>query len=73
MDAPVPRRGLHRIKFQGHDFLLIGDLGYGAIATQEQFDDCADNYAHVYEDGIVRRYGRPIGTRSDITVLSTEE
>ena len=73
MDAPVPRLGRHRIKFLDRDFLLIGDLSNGAITNQEQFDDFADGYAHVYEDGIVRRYGVPIGTRSDITVLSTEE
>jgi len=62
---------MFRIKFQDNEYLLIGDdieTG-GAIATQEEWDNFAENYAHLFRDGRILRYGAEIGTREDIEVL----
>lgn len=54
-----------RITFKGDDFLMLS----GAICTQEQWDDLDISYAHLMEDGSVKRFGRKIGTVDDIVVL----
>jgi hypothetical protein len=68
MDEPM------KIKFQGREFLLIGNLEEGgAIATQEQFDNFEVSYAHLLPNGTIARFGNKIGTREDIEVLSPRE
>ena len=57
-----------KIKFEGKEMLLIG----GAIATQEQFENFEPSYAHLFPDGVIRRYGEEIGLESDIEYLDKE-
>jgi len=67
-------RGNRRVRFQGREYLLIGDLtSGGAIATQEQFDNFENSYAHLGEDGVVRRYGAVIGRRADVEDLGPDD
>jgi hypothetical protein len=54
------------IKFQGRAYLLIGSKTDGAIATRHQYANFKDSYAHLFPDGIVRRYGKEIGRAEDI-------
>jgi len=64
-----------RIRFKGRDdlYLIGGDLEEGgAIATKEQFESGAMSYAHLCEDGIVRRFNQEIGTREDIEFTGEE-
>lgn len=56
---------LKYIEFQGQKYLLVGD----AIATIEAFQNGQIGYAHVGEDGFIRRYGGIIGTKDDIEIL----
>lgn len=66
---------LIKIKFKGEDYVFVGDseLMNGAIATKEDFESFNPSYAHLYEDGVVRRFGNPIGTKEDIKVLEEIE
>lgn len=60
---------IFRIRFQGNEYLLIGEADSGAIATEEQWNNFALNYAHLREDGKVCRFGVVIGTIEDIELL----
>lgn len=56
-----------KIKFQGNDYLLIGDVeSGGAIATKEQFENGTVSYAYLCADGKVRRYLKVIGLIEEI-------
>lgn len=58
------------IKLGNKEFLLIGSFNSGwAIATQEQFDNFEDSYAHLLPDGRIMRYGKQIGSKEDIVVI----
>jgi hypothetical protein len=60
---------VRRCRFKGKSYLLIGTKKYGgAIATRRQYENFEDSYAHLFPDGVVRRYGRVIGGRDDIRV-----
>ncbi len=62
-----------RLRFQGNEYLLINgrkDRKEGAIATQEEWDNFAPNFAHLMEDGRIMRYGQVIGTVADIEWLN---
>ena len=65
-----------KIKFKGEEFLLITSIFEskkgGAIATQEEYENFELNYAHLCEDGIVRRYSQEIGTIKDIEFLGDQ-
>jgi len=58
-----------RIRFRDSEYLLIG----GAIATRSQFENGQMGFAHVFEDGLIRRYGTVIGSVQDITFLGRAE
>ncbi len=65
-----------RIWFQGDEYLFIGDSSNpenlhegGAIATEAAFRSGQVSYAHLFSDGVVRRYNDVIGERADITPL----
>lgn len=58
-----------KIKFKGQDFLLIGDMSDGAIATPEQYENFLPSYAHLFPNDEVRMYNKIIGNRSDIQFL----
>jgi hypothetical protein len=59
---------LQTIKFHGHDFVLIGDLSDGEIATAEAFESGAPGYAHVFPDQTIKQFGQVIGSVADIEV-----
>lgn len=62
-----------RIKFQGQEFLLIGDKETGgAIATQEAYENFDPSFAHLFPDGRILRHKSQIGTLKDIEFLSEE-
>jgi hypothetical protein len=51
-----------RLIFGSHD-----DGQSGFLATQHQYENFETSYAHLGEDGIVRRFNEQIATRDDIT------
>ena len=60
---------MQKIRFQGEDYILVG----GAIATPERYKSGTVSYAHLHEDGIIRRYHSEIGTKNDIEFLGDIE
>jgi len=59
-----------KIKFKGKEYLLVsGSVKNSAIATKEQFENFECSYAHLYEDGKIRRFGGVIGNIDDIEFL----
>jgi hypothetical protein len=62
------------IRFQGSEYLLIGDLERGGpIATKEQYENGQCSYAHLNADGTVMRFGDSIGHRDEIEVIGETE
>lgn len=58
------------IRFNGAEFLLIGDLKIGgAIATIDQYEGGKCSFAHLMPSGNVMRFREVIGNRSDIEVI----
>ncbi len=60
---------LKKLKFQGIEYILVNERGDdkdGAIATQEQFDNFLDSFAHLMKDGRIMQHHQKIGDRSDI-------
>ena len=51
------------IEFKGEHFLLING---NTIATPQQYENFECSYAHLCKDGIIRRFGVPIGIKDDI-------
>lgn len=63
--GPIPR-----VKFQGKTYLFIGSWPIsGAIATEDQFLSFTDSFAHLYEDGAIRRYNKVIGHQEDLELV----
>ena len=61
---------LPRIRFQGNEYLLIGDFACGGpLATEEQYRNMSPSYAFLMPDGVVMRYGDSIGHRDEIEFL----
>jgi len=64
---------MKRIKFQGKEWILVNDPNSnkldGPIATEQQYVDFDCPYAHLFPDGIIKRFGEQIGTIDDIEVL----
>jgi hypothetical protein len=58
-----------KIRFEGQEYLLIGDKTDGAIATREQFENFDLSYAHLFSDGKIRRFNVVIGTLEDIEFI----
>ncbi len=59
---------MRKIRFQDREFVLIE----GALTTEQNFIHGRQSYAHLFEDGIIRRFGRDIGRQEDIEFLSGE-
>lgn len=59
------------IKFLGEEYLLITNDGNesGAITKREAFENGDISYAHLCNDGIVRRLGLEIGDRRQIEFI----
>lgn len=64
-----------RIRFQGQEYLLIGDSleTGGAIATAEQYAAGECSYAHLFPDGRVMRFRQVIGSVEDIELIGKAE
>jgi hypothetical protein len=62
---------IERIRFNGHDDLILVDRG--SITTIERFERFECSYAHLFPDAVVRRFGVEIGKESDIEVLNEVE
>ena len=57
------------IKFQGAKMLLVG----GAITFKEDFENFRESYAHLCDDGKIRRHGDVIGTKDDIEICKEDK
>jgi hypothetical protein len=53
---------VQQIRFKGQDYILVD----GAIATVAAFQVGECSYAHLYEDGTIKRFGEIVGHRKDI-------
>jgi hypothetical protein len=62
--------GVVRFPDSSQDYLIVKGRGDrdGAIATREQYDSFALNYAHAYSDGPVMRFHATIGDIKDLIV-----
>jgi len=59
-----------KIRFRGQGYLLVD----GDIATEEQYENFYDSYAHWYPDeNAVIRYAYQIGTNADIEFVDETE
>jgi hypothetical protein len=54
-----------KVRFQGKEYIFVD----GAITTKEAYLNFDESYAHLYEDGAIRRYGQQIGTKEDLEFL----
>lgn len=61
--------GKQRLRFKGEEYILIGTKSCGAIATVERYETGKCSFAHLFEDGCVRQFGKQIGTEDDIEWL----
>ena len=57
---------LHLPEYEGMQLIMV----CGAITTQERFDDFEESLCHLFDDGVIRRYGSEVGTFADIEVLN---
>lgn len=56
------------IRFQGQKFVLVE----GAIAYEEDYEEFRPSYAHLFEDGNIKRFGKIIGTKADIEFINRD-
>lgn len=57
-----------RIRFRGEEYVCYGPAG-GPIMTLDDYRHGRPSFAHLMEDGSIKRHGRVIGTRGDIEWL----
>jgi len=62
-----------RIRFLNQDYLYTGDSleEGGAITTEELFRNGECSFAHLFEDGKIKRFQKQIGTRADIEIIDS--
>ena len=61
------------IIFKEDKFILVGNLeDGGAIAKREDYENFEMSYAHLFQNGEVKRFGVVIGSRADILQLNAE-
>ncbi len=51
------------VRFKGNEYLLIDGC---SITTTEAFSRGECSFAHLFEDGTIKRFGETIGHRSDL-------
>lgn len=56
----------HLPEYEGLQLIMVG----GVITTEERFENFTDSLCHLFDDGIIRRYSREIGSFADIEVLN---
>ncbi len=54
-----------KVRFQGADYILVE----GALTTVERYEQGLCSYAHMYEDGKVRRFREVIGSADEIETV----
>lgn len=60
---------MQHIRFQGRPNLLLvlpGKKCEGPICTPKQYSNGLLSFAHLYEDGTIKRFGKVIGKKEDI-------
>lgn len=59
------------IKFQGVEYLFTSDSleEGGPLTTIEDYKQGLPSYAHLFPNGIVKRYNETIGCLNDITIV----
>lgn len=57
---------LHLPEYEGMQLIMVGR----AITTEERFEDFTESLCHLFSDGIIRRYGKEIGSFFDIEILN---
>ena len=63
---------MKRIKLHGEEYVFTGDSIEdldNAITKEDDYEHGKVSYAHLFEDGIIRRHNVQIGTAEDIEVL----
>lgn len=59
-----------RVRLHDAEYLLFGDLATdGSISTADDFRAGRASFAHLFQDGFVRRFGKVIAERADLEVL----
>ena len=56
---------MKKIKFQGKEWLMVEN----AITTKEWYEAGIVSYAHLCENGDIKRYGTVVGTKDDIEFI----
>jgi hypothetical protein len=56
---------MRKIRFQGKDFILTDDKE-GAITTPEHYSNWECSYAHLFPNGVIKRFHQVIGNIKDI-------
>ena len=65
-----------KIKFKGDIYYLINEdcnKKEGAIATKYQYENFEVSFAHLDDNGKIKRYGEVIGNIKDIEFIKKEE
>lgn len=65
MGTQETRKAYCIVRFHEEEYLLVN----GALTTADAFSKGEASFAHVYRDGVVRRYGEEIGRVEEIEVL----
>lgn len=65
-NKPNVKIALHLPEYEGMQLIMVGR----AITTEERFEDFTESLCHLFDDGIIRRYGKKIGSFSDIEILN---
>lgn len=63
------KKSHRRLRFRGNEYIFV----QGAIMTPEAYANFDDSYAHLFDDGKIKRYGEVIGTVEDIEWLEGED
>jgi hypothetical protein len=64
-----------RVRFKGKVYHFGGDnlqTDKGFLATEEQYANGLPSFAHLCDDGIIRRYHKRIGVRADLELVDDE-
>lgn len=59
---------MKRIKFQGNEYILTGNRE-GAITTPEAYASWETSYAHLFPNGVIKRFHQVIGSIEDIEFI----
>ncbi len=60
---------LHRVQFQGHEWVWIHEGAHGTLTSEDRFVKGVSGYAATFLDGSVWRHGHRIGNVEEIEIL----